>query len=58
MTADVDVLLEETQTGRFMFGVGVNSDAGLIGNIVVDERNFDVFRYPRSWQDFREGPRR
>ncbi len=55
MTADVDVLLEETQTGRFMFGVGVNSDAGLIGNIVVDERNFDVFRYPRSWQDFREG---
>ena len=55
MTADVDVMLEETQTGRFMFGVGVNSDAGLIGNIVVDERNFDAFRYPRSWQDFREG---
>lgn len=55
MTADVDVMLEETQTGRFMFGVGVNSDAGLIGNIVVDERNFDAFRYPRSWQDFRAG---
>ena len=53
--ADVDVMLEETQTGRFMFGVGVNSDAGVIGNVVVDERNFDLFRPPRSWQDFASG---
>jgi ferric-dicitrate binding protein FerR (iron transport regulator) len=27
----------ETQTGRLMFGVGVNSDAGLVGNITLDE---------------------
>ncbi|MBP62089.1 MAG: hypothetical protein CMJ62_11255 [Planctomycetaceae bacterium] len=55
MEADIDVLVEEAQTGRFMFGVGVNSDAGVIGNIVVDERNFDLFRVPRSWQEVANG---
>ena len=38
-----------------MFGVGVYSDAGVIGNIVIDERNFDLFRVPRSWQDVGNG---
>ncbi len=46
---------EETQTGRLQLGVGVNSDAGLIGNIVVDERNFDWQRPPRSFEDIRNG---
>jgi len=49
----IDVIAQETQTGRFMFGVGVNSDAGLIGSIVIDEQNFDLFRPPRSWEDIR-----
>ncbi len=43
----------ETRTGRLMFGVGINSDAGLIGNIVIDEQNFDLFRFPRGWEDIR-----
>lgn len=51
ITAEV----KETQTGRLMFGVGVNSNAGLIGNIVVDEQNFDWRRWPRSWEDVRNG---
>lgn len=54
-TRDIDVYVEETQTGRFMFGVGVNSDAGVSGNIVIDERNFDATRYPTSFQDFVNG---
>src|SRR5262249_51020254 len=29
-------------TGGLMFGVGVNSDAGLVGDIVLNERNFDI----------------
>ncbi|MGI9427741.1 MAG: BamA/OMP85 family outer membrane protein, partial [Bythopirellula sp.] len=45
----------ETQTGRLMFGVGVNSDAGLVGNIVLDERNFDWRRPPTGWEDIRNG---
>ncbi len=45
--------VEETQTGRLMFGVGINSNAGVVGNIVIDERNFDIFRVPRSWEEIR-----
>ncbi|NBW96902.1 MAG: hypothetical protein EBR28_09275 [Planctomycetia bacterium] len=51
----VDVDAEETQTGRLMIGAGVNSNAGLVGNIVVDEQNFDIFRLPQSWDDIRNG---
>jgi len=50
-----DVYVDETQTGRFMLGVGVNSDAGVVGSITVDERNFDILRFPRSFEDFRNG---
>ena len=51
----VDVDAEETQTGRLMLGAGVNSNAGLVGNIVVDEQNFDILRLPRSWDDIKNG---
>lgn len=54
-TVDVFVDLEETQTGRFLVGVGVNSDAGVVGQILLDERNFDWRRPPRSWQDVIDG---
>ncbi len=54
-TVDVIFNGQETQTGRLMFGVGVNSDAGLVGNIVLDERNFDWRRPPTSFEDFRNG---
>lgn len=48
---DLDVLAKETQTGRLIFGVGVNSDAGLVGSVIIDEQNFDWRRWPRSWDD-------
>jgi outer membrane protein insertion porin family len=51
----ISISPEETQTGRLMFGVGVNSDAGLVGNITVDEQNFDWRQYPTSWEDIMEG---
>jgi len=53
----VDVIFEgqETQTGRLVFGAGVNSNAGVVGNIVLDERNFDWRRPPRSFEDIRNG---
>ena len=38
-----------------MFGVGINSDAGLVGSIVLDEQNFDWTRFPTSWEDIRNG---
>ena len=52
---DLDIFVEETRTGRFMFGVGVNSDAGVTGQITIDERNFDISRYPTSFDDVLNG---
>ena len=52
---DLVITAPETQTGRFMFGVGVNSEAGLLGNIMLEEQNFDWRRFPRSWEEVRNG---
>ena len=53
--ADLDTNVTETQTGRFSVGVGVNSDAGFTGQIVIDERNFDWQRLPRSFDEIIDG---
>ncbi|TWU09412.1 Outer membrane protein assembly factor BamA precursor [Symmachiella macrocystis] len=52
---DLEVGVEEAQTGRLMIGAGVNSDSGLVGSVVLDERNFDIFRPPTSWDDIWSG---
>lgn len=53
--ADLVVNLRETQTGRFMFGVGVNSDLGLTAQAIIDERHFDWRRWPRNLDDIING---
>jgi len=53
--ADLTVDVTEAQTGRLMFGVGVNSNAGLVGSFVIEENNFDFKAIPTSWRDFRDG---
>jgi outer membrane protein assembly complex protein YaeT len=52
---DILIQVKETHTGSLMFGVGVNSDAGLTGSIVLNERNFDILRPPTSLEDFLSG---
>jgi outer membrane protein insertion porin family len=52
---DLDYYLKEARTGRLMFGVGVNSSSGLVGSIVFEEQNFDLFRPPTSWADIWDG---
>lgn len=52
---DLDVNVQETQTGRVSIGVGVNSNAGVLGSAVLEENNFDLFRLPTSWQDVLDG---
>jgi outer membrane protein assembly complex protein YaeT len=52
---DIMISVKEQPTGSLIFGVGVNSDAGLTGSIVLNERNFDIFRWPTSIDDFLEG---
>ncbi|HMP78523.1 MAG TPA: BamA/TamA family outer membrane protein, partial [Pirellulaceae bacterium] len=53
--ADLDIYLSETQTGRINLGGAYNSDNGLVGQFVIDERNFDILRFPRSFRDIRDG---
>lgn len=40
---DLDIVLQEAQTGRLMIGAGVNSDHGL-GGVMIDERNMEWTR--------------
>jgi outer membrane protein assembly factor BamA len=52
---DIRVRVQETRTGQFIAGASINSDAGLTGNFAINERNFDITRWPTSWDDFRTG---
>jgi len=52
---DILVKVQETRTGSLMLGAGVNSNNGLVGSIVLNERNFDMFRFPTSFADFFDG---
>ncbi|KAA5540229.1 BamA/TamA family outer membrane protein [Roseiconus nitratireducens] len=53
--ADLVVNGFPARTGRIMFGGAVNSDAGVTGQVTIDERNFDIMRWPRSFRDFFSG---
>jgi len=50
-TADLVLSGFPARTGRITVGGAVNSDAGLTGQLTVDERNFDITRWPTSFQD-------
>ena len=52
---DVNIDVTEGRTGRLMFGVGVNSDAGVVGSLVLQEDSFDIMRPPTSWSDIVNG---
>src|SRR5262249_21757314 len=45
---DILVQVQEDNTGSLLFGIGVNSDAGLTCSIVLNERNFDLFNPPTT----------
>jgi len=49
------VRVKEKPTGSFMVGAGVTSDAGLTGSVVINERNFDITRWPTTFDDILEG---
>lgn len=50
---DLVIDVEESErAGDFLTGFGVNSNSGLVGNIVLDIKNFDLFDLPRSFKEF------
>ena len=53
--APIDVYVQEAQTGRMVFGGSVNTDLGVAGQVIIEERNFDLLRFPRSFQDMFNG---
>jgi outer membrane protein insertion porin family len=53
--ADVVTSVNEAPTGRFMLGVGASGYQGLSGTLTVNEKNFDLFNPPRSFEDIANG---
>lgn len=53
--APIDVYVQEERTGRVMLGGSVNSDLGVAGQFIVEERNFDLFRPATSWDQVWSG---
>lgn len=53
--APLDIYLQEKRTGRIILGGSVNSDLGVAGQLIIDERNFDIRRVPRGWSDLFSG---
>ncbi len=52
---DAQVSIVEGQTGMVMLGAGVSSDMGLIGQLVFEQRNFDISDWPESFGEFITG---
>ncbi|MEW6250959.1 MAG: POTRA domain-containing protein, partial [Planctomycetota bacterium] len=52
---DALVQVEETETTQFIVGFGVSTDNGLVGNISIDNRNFDITDWPQTWGEFLRG---
>lgn len=51
----IDIYVQEARTGRIILGGSVNSDLGVAGQLVIDERNFDIRNFPTSWRDMWSG---
>ena len=52
---DADVSIIEGQTGMVMLGAGVTSDSGAIGQLIFEQRNFDIADWPKSFSEFITG---
>jgi len=52
---DAQVNLIEGKTGMVMLGAGLSSDTGVIGQIIFEQRNFDIGDKPKSFGDFLTG---
>lgn len=46
----IDVV-EAERAGDFRFGAGVTSNSGIVGHLVLNLQNFDLFDWPRSWSE-------
>ena len=54
---NIDVFVPTGPTGKLIAGGTVGSDNGLVGEIILDERDFNLFAFPRSLNDLFTNPR-
>ncbi|MEO1128169.1 MAG: outer membrane protein assembly factor BamA [Planctomycetota bacterium] len=52
---DVLIEVQETNTGSLAFGAAIDSDAGVVGQISLTQRNFDVADVPDSFDELFKG---
>jgi len=52
---DALVEVSEADTTTILFGVGVTSNSGLVGSVSIEQRNFDLFDWPRTSGEFFKG---
>lgn len=52
---DLVIRVQEARTGSFIVGGGVSTNAGFFGNIVLNQRNFDITDFPTSFEDILDG---
>jgi len=52
---DIKVDIKEGQTGSLMFAGGVSSDSDVIGQVILEQRNFDISDWPESFGEFITG---
>lgn len=53
-----DIIIDVTESERradFIFGFGITSDNGLVGNILFQTNNFDIHDPPRNFEEFIKG---
>ncbi|MCX5646705.1 MAG: outer membrane protein assembly factor BamA [Phycisphaerae bacterium] len=48
---DARVDIKEGMTGMIRPGVGFSSDSGVIGQLIYEQRNFDIGDVPKSWDE-------
>ena len=53
--ADLNINVDEAPTGNLMLGVGASSFQGINGNLILHEKNFDLFAFPRSVRELFSG---
>jgi len=49
------VEVQEGQTGRFLIGAGISTNTGIIGQLSLEQSNFDITNPPTSWREFLTG---
>ena len=49
--ANIDIFVPAGTSGKLVAGGTIGSDNGFVGEIIVDERDFNIFGFPRSLSD-------